>query len=391
MIAIADVVRRFGPAYRQAHGASLLPSHRRTLDAIVACRTERLGGQLWRCPACTAELPAYRSCRNRSCPTCHRDQTEDWLAARAAEMLPTGHFHVTVTVPAELRAVLRRHQRVGYGVLMSAAAEAIIELARDPRYVGGTVGVLAVLHTWSRTLDFHPHVHCLVTGGGVAPDGEHWLPVARDGFLVPVRALGKLVRGKVRAALARRLPGLDLPRRVWQVSWVTHVTVWGAGEQAVLDYLARYVFRTAITNSRVTAMDTDTVTFRYQNREAGPGRWRSCTLSGAEFLRRFCQHILPKGFHKVRYYGLWHPSKRAVAARVRQLLALDPASPPASPPADPPPTAPDGDDGPPRPAPRLCPRCGRAHLIPGPILPPVRPAPPSPPHDPPRPPPPTEP
>jgi hypothetical protein len=199
------------------------------------------------------------------------------------------------------------------------------------------------------------------------------------------------VRGKVRAALARRLPGLDLPRRVWQVSWVTHVTVWGAGEQAVLDYLARYVFRTAITNSRITAMDTDTVTFRYQNREAGPGRWRSCTLSGAEFLRRFCQHILPKGFHKVRYYGLWHPSKRAVAARVRQLLALDPASPPASPPADPPPTAPDGDDGPPRPAPRLCPRCGRAHLIPGPILPPVRPAPPSPPHDPPRPPPPTEP
>ena len=377
MIEVADVVQSFGPAYRQARGASLLPSHRRALDDIVACRTERMGGQLWRCTACNADIPSYHSCRNRSCPKCHRAQTADWLAARAAEMLPTGHFHVTVTVPADLRAVMRRHQRVCYGLLMTATAEAIIELARDPRYVGGTVGILAVLHTWTRQLDFHPHVHCLVTGGGVGRGGEHWHPVVRDGFLVPVKALAKLVRGKVRAGLARLLPDAAIPPEVWRTPWVTHVTVWGTGEPAVLDYLARYVFRTAITNSRITALDDDTVSFRYPNREGGPGRWRSCTVSGPEFLRRFCQHILPAGFHRVRYYGLWHPSKRAVAARVRQLLLLD-RTVPLSTGGAPISVADTAEDAQPGAAPRLCPRCGQAHLVAGRILKPVGPPGPSP-------------
>jgi hypothetical protein len=161
VIEVADIVRRFGPSYLEVHGASVLPSHRRALFDILACRTDQLGGHLWRCTGCSAEIPSYHGCGNRSCPKCHRDQTADWLAARSAEMLPTGHFHVTVTVPEELRDVLRRHQQIGYGVLMSAAA-ALVELARDPRYVGGTLGVLAVLHTWTQQLHYHPHVHCLV-------------------------------------------------------------------------------------------------------------------------------------------------------------------------------------------------------------------------------------
>ena len=192
MIEVADVFRRFAGDYLSAHGASMLPSHQRAITDIQACRTEVLGGRVWRCEQCNAEVFSYHSCKNRSCPKCHTDQTERWLEARKTEMLPTPYFHVTVTVPEELREALRANQRDGYALLMKAAADAIIELARDPRYVGGAVGVLAVLHTWTQQLLYHPHVHCLVTGGGVSDDGNHWQP-ARDAFLVPVKALAKLV------------------------------------------------------------------------------------------------------------------------------------------------------------------------------------------------------
>jgi hypothetical protein len=234
------------------------------------------------------------------------------------------YFHVVVTVPKDLRGLLRSNQCDGYGVLMSATIQAIIELASDSQYVGGTVGVMAVLHTWTRQMELHPHVHCLVTGGGVS--GEQWLP-GRPNFLVPVKALGKLVRGKVRAALHRKRPDLDVPSSVWCTPWVTHITHWGEGETAVLDYLARYVFRTAITNRRIIAIDDEGVTFRYKSHDAqeadgGGGPWRTCRLTGPEFIRRFLQHVLPKGFHKVRYAGLWHASKRDIAARVRIMLQL---------------------------------------------------------------------
>ena len=358
MIDVADVVRHFAPAYLDGHGASMLPSHRRALADIAACRTAELGGHLWRCTACRAEVYSYHSCRNRSCPKCHTDQTRHWLEARRAEMLPTPHFHVTVTVPAELRDVMRRHQRDAYGLLMAATAAAIIALARDPRYVGGTVGIMAVLHTWTQRLDYHPHVHCLVSGGGVSADGSHWHPTARTRFLVPVKALAKLVRGKMRAAIAKRLPGVVVPAEAWCKPWVVHCVPWGEGEEAVLDYLARYVFRTAITNRRITAIDDDTVTFQYKKRDGGAGQWRSCTVSGHEFLRRFCQHVVPKGFHKVRYYGLWHPSKRALAGRVRQMLLLESKEPlPAEPIGSVVVASPEAKP------PRACPHCGKPNLV----------------------------
>jgi hypothetical protein len=214
VIEVADVFRRFAGDYLSAHGASMLPSHQRAITDIQACRTEVLGGRVWRCEQCNAEVFSYHSCKNRSCPKCHTDQTERWLEARKTEMLPTPYFHVTVTVPEELREALRANQRDGYALLMKAAADAIIELARDPRYVGGAVGVLAVLHTWTQQLLYHPHVHCLVTGGGVSDDGNHWQP-ARDAFLVPVKALAKLVRGKLRAAFEKRRPDLLLPEAAW--------------------------------------------------------------------------------------------------------------------------------------------------------------------------------
>lgn len=325
MIEIAEVFRRFASAYQSAHGTSMLPSHQRAITDILACRTEALGGQLWRCNQCRAEVFSYHSCKNRSCPKCHTDQTERWLEARKVEMLPTPYFHVTITVPEELRAVLRANQRDGYALLMKAAAEAIIELARDPRFVGATVGVLAVLHTWTQQLLYHPHVHCLVTGGGVSADGRQWHP-ARQAFLVPVKALAKLVRGKLRAMFRKSRPDLVLPEAAWSKPWVVHCTVWGEGEQAVLDYLARYVFRVAMTNSRIVGLDDHGVTLRYKKRKSN--RWRTCRITGEEFLRRFLQHVLPKGLHKVRYFGLWHPAKHALVARARLLLLLDrPATP----------------------------------------------------------------
>ena len=318
MVDLADVCRRFADEHVARHGARMLPSHRRAIADIVACRSATLGGHLWRCEACSAEIYAYHSCGNRSCPRCHRKQTERWLAARTAELLDAPYFHITVTVPAELRAVLRANQRDGYALLMKAAAEAIIELARDPRYVGAQVGVLAVLHTWTQQLHYHPHVHCLVTGGGVSDDGRFWHP-ARKGFLVPVKALAKLVRGKLREALTRQRPDLRLPAHAWRTPWVVHATAWGTGQQAVLDYLARYLFRVAITNNRIVAVDHEAVTIRYKKRKAN--RLRTCRIEGDDFIRRFLSHVLPKGLHKVRYFGLWHPSKRTRAQQARLLLA----------------------------------------------------------------------
>jgi uncharacterized Zn finger protein (UPF0148 family) len=361
MIEVADVFRRFAADYLSAHGASMLPSHRRAIEDILDCRTAALGGQVWRCDACGTEVFSFHSCGNRSCPKCHTAQTQEWLEHRQAEMLPVPYFHITVTVPAQLREALRANQRDGYAALMQASAAAIIELARDPRYVGGTVAVLAVLHTWTQQLNLHPHVHCLVSGGGISEDASTWHP-ARQNFLLPIKALAKLVRGKFRALLQRRCPDLVIPDVVWQVPWILHVTAWGNGEQAVLDYLARYVFRIALTNARIVGLDDETVTIQHKDRKTGHAR--TCRLSGDEFMRRFLQHVLPRGFHKVRYFGLWHPAQRHNVARVRQMLQLHvpPKPDPLQDPSVPPPEPIDAEPVPPI-EPMICPHCQQGRLI----------------------------
>jgi hypothetical protein len=330
MIEVADVFRRFAADYLSAHGASMLPSHQRAIADILHCRTAALGGQVWRCEQCDTEMFSYHSCGNRSCPKCHTTQTQEWLEHRRVEMLPVPCFHITITVPAELREMLHARQRDGYGALMRASAAAIIELARDPRYVGGTVGVLAVLHTWTQQLNLHPHVHCLVTGGGISGDASAWYP-ARRKFLIPIKALTKLVRGKFRAMLRQKCPDLIIPDAVWRKPWIIHITAWGNGEKEVLEYLARYVFRVALTNARIVDLDEETVTIQYRERKTGQSR--TCRLHGHEFMRRFLQHVLPRGFHKVRYFGLWHPAQRHNAARIKQMLQLE-APPQFDPPPD---------------------------------------------------------
>ena len=315
---VADVFRQFGPSYLEAFGERLLPSHRRVLEDITACRTAAMGGHVYPCDHGGKYFHVYHGCRNRSCPAGHTHHTQQWLDARTAEWLPCSYYHVTVTVPAPLRDGLRSHQSDGYDRLMKAAAGAVMTLGRDRRYMGATPAILAVLHTWTAALDYHPHVHLLVSGGGIGPADASWRE-ARHAFLVPVRALSRLVRGTFHDALKKHRPDLEarLPASVWTREWVAWCKPWGQGETAVLDYLARYVHRIAITNRRLTALDERTVTFRYKDRKRAT--WRTCTLTGHEFLRRFLQHVLPKGFHKVRYYGLWHGAHRAQRHNARWL------------------------------------------------------------------------
>jgi hypothetical protein len=310
-------------------------------------------------PGCTSSTPAATAPPELvEGPKCHAEQTQVWLEQRREEMLPVPYFHVTVTVPEELRVALRRRQVGGYGALMKAAAGAIVDLGRDPRWVGGTVGVLAVLHTWTQRLVFHPHVHCLVTGGGLSDDGATWHPAGKT-FLFPISALATLVRARFRDAFARLCPDVALPRHVWQIAWVVHITPWGAGQQVALDYLARYAFRIAITDRRILAVDDNTVTFQYKDRAAD--RHRAETVSGHEFIRRFLQHVLPAGFHKVRYYGLWQASRRPQMRNLRNSLLLEqPASPPPQPGVVAPPE-PSTDRTQP-PSSRRCPHCNTGHL-----------------------------
>lgn len=354
-IEVADVFRQFGPSYLEAFGKNILPSHRRAIHAILACRTEAMGGHRYQCTDCGETFFVYHACGNRACPACHKQQTQKWLDARAAELLPCPYYHVCATVPAELRKVFRSNQKDCYGLLMKAAAEAVKALCGDKRYLGATPALLAVLHSWTGAMDYHPHVHMLVSGGGIGEDGATWRE-AKHPFLIPVRALSLLVRGKFHALLGKKRPDLaaQVPQKVWDQKWVAWCKSWGEGETAVLDYLARYVHRIAITNGRILAMDERTVTFRYKHRKSG--QWRTVTVTGHEFIRRFLQHVLPKSFHKVRYYGLWHCASRAKAHNARiSLLLRQPHAGHADAPA---PSALDPDlDVPPIPA-VVCPHCG---------------------------------
>jgi hypothetical protein len=317
---VAEIIRRHGAAYRQKFGSRLLPSHRRALADLEHCRTPYFGGQLWRCDHCGQRQYSYHSCRNRHCPKCHGDQTARWLDKQRGRLLPCAHYLLTFTLPSELRPVARAHQKTVYALLMQCGAAALQKLATDPRYLGARVGMLGVLHTWTRAMLYHPHVHFLVPAGGLAADGQHWIEPKNPAFLVPVRALSMIFRAKMRDAL-RQAKLLDqLPGQIWSRSqpWVVHCQHAGRAEK-VLEYLARYVFRIAISNSRIEAVGADAVSFRYRDNRTQ--QMRHITVSGEEFLARFLQHVLPRGFPKVRYYGWLSPSARAKLAQIRLLLA----------------------------------------------------------------------
>jgi hypothetical protein len=348
---LADIFRQYGPAYRQKYADHLLPSHRRAMRAIERCRTPALGGQVFSCPHCHQTQYSYHSCRNRHCPKCQNDKAQEWLEKQQNFLLPVPYFMLTFTIPAALRPLARSHQTLLYDLLFCTSAAATQLLAQDPRFVGGKLGLIGILHTWGRNLSYHPHIHYLVPAGGMASDHRTWLP-AHHHFLLPVKALSKIFRAKFQHALQKSGLANDIPASVWKQDWIVHCKPVGNGRTA-LKYLAPYVFRVAISNRRLVKLENNQVTFRY--RSSATGQITFCTLSADEFIHRFLQHVLPRGFVKVRYFGFFGSSQRLLLAALRLFLESDSRLPLPDQLSSPSPTLPKET--------LLCPICGKALLL----------------------------
>jgi hypothetical protein len=321
LIPLAAVLRRHWPAYERQYRARLLPSHRRAVAALLSCRTPALGGQLYRCD-CGREHYAYHSCNHRACPQCgHADATE-WLERQRRKLLPVPYYLVTFTVPAQLRQVIRSHQKDLYPLLLRESASALRDIARDHKDLGAQIGFLAVLQTWTRDLRYHPHVHCVVPGGGLSPDRRRWISPKREGYFLPQTVLALRFRTRLRQALRQQHPQLyiQIPRAAWALAWVADVQPVGTGEPA-LKYLAAYVFRTAFSAERILADDGQTITFAYRDNQGRPGTVR---LSPERFLHRFLQHVLPRGLQRVRHFGFLSAAATAQWQRVLALLDWKP-------------------------------------------------------------------
>jgi hypothetical protein len=319
MPSLADVVRRHGPDYMRRFGRAVLPSHARALRDIARCRTEEMGGHIAHCEDCGAEHARHHSCRNRACGRCGADRTDAWLQQQRGLLLPVRYFHVVFTVPTELRFIIRSYQKPLLAALFRAAFESLSALCWDQKHLGGRVGALAVLHTWSRTLEWHPHVHMLVPGGALDDNGR-WLRVRRrkKEFLVPVDALAKKFRGRFLYLARRAVPTVRLPYLPKEKKWNVFSKPSTQGSQLVLEYLGRYIHKTALSNRAIVECTDRVVTFRY--RDSKDQQLRTMTLPPREFLRRFLQHVQPRGFHRVRAYGLLHSSQRVTLRRLQLML-----------------------------------------------------------------------
>ena len=315
MVELAEIFRLHGPQYRAQFGDRMLPSHLRAMQDIEQCRTAALGGHVYLCQPCDDKRYSYHSCKNRHCPKCQNDQANEWLAAQLDLLLPVPHFLVTFTLPAELRAVARSNQKTVYNLLFRASAAALIKLAHDPRFVGAQSGMAGVLHTWTRDLRYHPHVHYIVPGGGLTPEGQ-W-QASRPDFLVHEQPLGIIFRAKLRDELKKAGLFALVDQRVWKKDWVVDCEPVGTGA-AAFKYLAPYIFRVALSNNRIRKLAEGQVTFQYK--ESATQQIKSCTLAAEKFIARFLQHVLPRGFIKVRYYGLLSPANRKLLERARGLL-----------------------------------------------------------------------
>ena len=341
---VADVFRRHGAAYRAAHARHLSVGQRRVMAAIEACRSARLGGHVEQCVGCGQVRIAYNSCRNRHCPKCQGLARAAWLADRLADLLPVPYFHVVFTVPPPIAEIAFQNKAVVYGILFKAAAETLRIIAADPKHLGAEIGTLAVLHTWGQTLQHHPHIHCVVPGGGPSLDGSRWVG-CRPGFFLPVRVLSRLYRRLFLTSLQqafdhRRLQFFtDLAtladptafaarlKPLRRAAWVVYAKRPFGGPGQVLAYLGRYTHRVAIANSRMLALADGRVSFLWKDYRHHDKR-KSMTLDADEFIRRFLLHVLPDGFHRIRHYGyLANGHRAAKLALCRHLLAA-PISPP---------------------------------------------------------------
>lgn len=305
MGALQQLFRKHGAGYLARFAQAMPANHTKVIGAIERCRTQQAGSTLYHCQACGKTHVIARSCGNRHCPGCQHHKTQTWLQCQLQRQLPGHHFMLTFTVPQSLREFVRSHQKIGYGALFEASAGAIKKLAADPRHLGGDkAGFLGVLHTWGRQLQYHPHIHYLVPGGAISSTDRQW-HASSAGFYLPVRALSKIFRAKFRDAMAAQGLLADIPAETWAIDWNVNCQAVGDG-QATLAYLARYVFKVAISESRIVTVDEQAVTFHYH--KVHSNRARTMRLPIPEFMRRFLQHVLPTGFMKVRYYGFLSPS-----------------------------------------------------------------------------------
>jgi putative transposase/transposase-like zinc-binding protein len=367
---VADIIRAHGSAFVEAMGDGLSSAKKRVLHHLETCRTASLGGHVEHCDQCGHERIAYNPCRDRHCPKCQAQARADWLDARHADILPVEYFHVVFTVPEEVARIARQNKKVVYGLLFAASAETLQAIAADPRHLGARIGFLSVLHTWGQTLHHHPHIHSVVPGGGLSPDGTRWI-ACTPGFFLPVKVLSRVFRGKFLERLKQAhadgtlsFQGSLAPlhdeaafaahlRPLYEKDWVVYAKPPFGGPSQVLKYLARYTHRVAISNHRLLAMEDGRVTFSYKDYAHGE-RQRTLTLDAVEFLRRFLLHVLPKGFTRIRHYGLLANRNRADdLARCRYLLGQV--------------TTPEwhaevreendeGDE-------RLCPKCKMGHMV----------------------------
>jgi hypothetical protein len=342
---VADIFRAHGHAWRQAQHGHLSLGQLKVMSAIEQCRSAALGGHVLRCDACDQIEIAYNSCRNRHCPKCQASAAKRWLEARQADLLPLDYYHVVFTLPAPISAIAYYNKAVIYDLLFEVAAETLRIIAADPKHLGAQIGVTLVLHTWGSALTHHPHVHGIVAGGGLSPNGERWV-TCKPGFFLPVRVLSRLFRRRFLEELATahhtgrlqffgEYAGLSdaQPFAAWlaplrEVEWVVYAKRPFAGPAAVLAYLSRYTHRVAISNHRLLALDERGVSFRWKDyRATGKTRYKTMTLSADEFIRRFLLHVLPAGFHRIRHYGLLANSgRREHLARARELLQVVPAA-----------------------------------------------------------------
>ena len=336
---VAAVFRRYGAAYRQAHDASLSMAQRRVMNDIEVCRTAALGGHVEQCDACGHQRICYNSCRNRHCPKCQSLARAAWIEDRLAEILETQYFHVVFTVPEEIAAIAYQNKRVVYGILFRATAETLRTIAADPKHLGAELGFFAVLHTWGQTLMHHPHLHCVIPGGGLSPDGTRWIP-CRNGFFLPVRVLSRLFRRlfleQLQAAfnsgqlhffsalqeLQQQQAFTHYLALVRNAEWYVYAKPPFAGPQQVLDYVGRYTHRVAISNNRLLDIENGQVTFTWKDYRDN-NQQKIMPLSAAEFIRRFLLHVLPDGFQRIRYYGfLSNRYRQQKLAQCRQLLGM---------------------------------------------------------------------
>ncbi len=313
MTTMADILTSYGQPYMNAYKNDILPSHKKTIADIIRCRTRALGGHVYECPDFHEIEYKYHSCMNRHCPKCQNDQATQWLASEQKRLINVPYFLIGFTLPQQLRPFVRSNQKLFYRLLFSESWRAMSKLAQNPKWLGGNIGALAVLHTWTKTLMYHPHVHYLIPAGAISNDQQIWIR-AHKKFFLPVKILSRLFRAMIRDALKQMAPELfqQIPSEVWRINWVVHCKRAGNGS-AVLKYFAPYVFRVAISNKRILRLQNGQVTFSYKNTKTKT--WETMTLSVFEFIRRFLQHVLPRGFKKIRHFGY-------LSSRNKKLLSL---------------------------------------------------------------------